>query len=115
MNKLKDAASQGYFDVQSQKWVAAPKELVDEINKNAVQIRPLTTYVVRIVYKMTSDFEKPRIQFNQDIFKNVMSIEETDHYLVISFRDNTRRMIKHDDIINIEISEAANESENCHN
>ena len=112
MNKLKDAAatSQGYFDAQSQKWMPAPKELIDEINKDA-----FTTYVVRIIYRTTIDFEKPRVQFNQDIFKNVMSIEETDHYLVISFRDKTRRMIKHDDIISIEISEATDESENYHN
>lgn len=103
-----------YFDPLRNEYVQAPQEVIDEINKNAVQLRPIKNYVVRIIYKITTEFEKSHIQFNQDIFKNVISIEETDHYLVISFRDNTRRMLKHDDIINIEISEATNESKNYH-
>ena len=101
-----------YFDAQRNEYVQAPPIQVDEMIKKATQAKQIKTYTVRIIYKVTLDFEKPQVQVNQDIFNNVTSIDETDHYLVISFVDNGTRMIKHDDIASIDISEDANETKN---
>lgn len=103
-----------YFDAQRNEYVQAPPIQVDEIIEKATQVKQIKTYTVRIIYKVTVDFEKPHVQVNQNVFNNVISVDETDHYLVISFVDNSRRMIKHDDIDSIDISEDANETKNYH-
>lgn len=103
-----------YFDAQRNEYAQAPIAQVDEIIKKATQVKQIKIYTVRIIYKVTLDFEKPHIQVNQDTFSNVISIDETDHYIVMSFVDNSSRMIKHDDIASIEISEDINETKNYH-
>lgn len=101
-----------YYDAERNEHVQAPPIQVDEIIEKATQVKQIKTYTVRIIYKVTLDFEKPHVQVNQNVFSNVTSIDETDHYIVISFVDNTTRMIKHDDIDSIEISEDVNETKN---